>query len=62
MKRKTIHFGVKARLAVDEDSGFVRQADMTSANAHDSWLGDALIQVDERGYFANKAYKTRGVL
>ena len=29
---------------------------MTSANAHDSRLGEALIQGDEQGYFADKAY------
>jgi Transposase DDE domain len=30
MKRKTAHFGYKAHLAVDEGSGLVRQAEMTS--------------------------------
>jgi IS5 family transposase len=32
MKRKMAHFGYKAHLAVDEGSGLVRQAEMTSAN------------------------------
>jgi transposase, IS5 family len=38
MKRKTVHFGYKAYLAVDEGSGLVRQAEMTSANVHDFCL------------------------
>jgi IS5 family transposase len=56
MKRRKVHFGYKAHLAVDEGSGFVRQAEMTSANVHDSRLAEALIQGDEQGYFADKAY------
>ena len=56
MKRKTVHFGYKAHLAVDEGSGLVRQAEMTSGNVHDSRLAEALIQGDEQGYFADKAY------
>src|SRR5271154_2707583 len=59
MKRKTVHFGYKAHLAVDEESGLVRQAEMTSANVHDSRLADALIQGDEQGYFADKAYDSQ---
>ena len=55
MKRKTAHFGYKAHL-VDEGSGLVRQAEMTSANVHASRLAEALIQGDEQGYFADKAY------
>ena len=56
MKRKTVHFGYKAHLAVDEESGLVRQAEMTPAHVHDSRLAEALIQDDEPGYFADKAY------
>ena len=59
MKRKTVYFGYKAHLAVDEESGLVRQAEMTSANVHDSSLADALIQGDEQGYFADKAYSSQ---
>jgi transposase, IS5 family len=53
------HFGYKAHLAVDEGSGLVRQAEMTSANVHDSCLADALIQGDEQGHFADKAYRSQ---
>ena len=59
MKRKTVHFGYKAHLAVDEESGLVRQAEMTSANVHDFCLAEALIQGDEQGYFADKAYSSQ---
>jgi IS5 family transposase len=56
MKRKKAYFGYKAHLAVDEESGFVRQAEMTPANVHDSCLSETLIQGDEQGVFADKAY------
>jgi transposase, IS5 family len=59
MKRKKAHFGFKAHLAVDEGSGLVRQAEMTSANVHDFRLAEALIQGDEQGYFADKAYSSQ---
>ena len=61
MKRRKAHFGCKAHLAVDEGSGLVRQAEMTSANVHDSRLAEALIQGDEQGYFADKAYSQPSV-
>ena len=56
-KRDKTYFGYKAHLAVDEESGLVRQAEMTSANVHDSRLGETLIQGDEQGYFADRAYE-----
>ena len=42
-------FGYKAHLAVDEESGVVRQAEMSSADLHDSQRGLAMIQGDEGG-------------
>jgi len=60
-KRDKTYFGYKAHLAVDEESGLVRQAEMTSANVHDSRLGEALIQGDERGYFADRAYDSQAL-
>ena len=53
-KRDKTDFGAKAHLAVDEACGLVRQAEMTSANVHDSRCGEALIQGDEQGFFAEK--------
>src|SRR5580700_3834521 len=58
-KRDKTYFGYKAHLAVDEGSGLVRQAEMTSANVHDSRFGEALTQGDEEGYFADKAYSSQ---
>ena len=59
VKHGKSHFGFKAHLAVDEGSGLVRQAEMTSANVHDFRLAEALIQGDEQGYFADKAYSSQ---
>ena len=58
-KRDKTYFGYKAHLAVDEGSGLVRQAEMTPANVHDSRLGEALIQGDEQGFFADRAYDSQ---
>src|SRR4029077_21265277 len=60
-KRDKTYFGYKAHLAVDEESGLVRQAEMTSANVHDSRLGEALIQGDEQGFFADRAYDSQAL-
>jgi IS5 family transposase len=60
-KRDKTYFGYKAHLAVDEGSGLVRQAEMISANVHDSRLGEALIQGDEQGYFADRAYDSQAL-
>ena len=60
-KRDKTYFGYKAHLAVDEESGLVRQAEMTPANVHDSRLGEALIQGDEQGYFADRAYDSQAL-
>jgi IS5 family transposase len=59
MKNKKAHFGDNARLAVDEDSGLVRQAEMTPANVHDSRLGEALVQGDEQAVFATAPVTAR---
>ena len=59
MKRKKAHFGYKGHLAVDQGSGLVRQAEMTSANVHNSRLGEALVQGDEQAIFADRAYDSQ---
>lgn len=56
VKRGKSHFGYKAHLAVDEQSGLARQAEMTSANVHDARKAEAFIQGDEGGFLADKAY------
>ena len=55
-KNGTSHFGYKAHVAVDQDSGLVRQAIMTPADVHDSVKMDALVQGDEAAVYADKAY------
>ena len=60
-KRDKTYFGTKAHLAVDEESGLVRQAEMTPANVHDSRLGETLIQGDEQGFFADRAYDSQAL-
>ena len=39
----------------------MRQAEITSANVHDCRLAETLIQGDEQGYFADKAYSGQGL-
>ena len=46
VKNDETSFGYKAHLAVDEESGLVRQAEITSADLHDSQRGEAMIQGD----------------
>ena len=49
-------FGYKAHVAVDEGSGLVRRATMTSADVHDSVPADDLVRGDEEAVYADKAY------
>ena len=55
-KNGTSRFGYKAHVAVDQDSGLVRQAIMTPADVHDSVKMDELVQGDEAAVYADKAY------
>ncbi len=61
VKNGETYFGYKAHLAVDEESDLVRQAEMTSADLHDSQRGEAMIQGDEEAYYADKAYDSRAL-
>jgi transposase, IS5 family len=54
------HFGYKAHIAVDQDSGLIRKAILTPASVNDSEVADALILGDERAVYADKAYEQRG--
>jgi IS5 family transposase len=60
-KNGETYFGYKAHLAVDEESGVVRQAEMTSADLHDSQRGLAMIQGDEEAYYGDKAYDSQAL-
>jgi IS5 family transposase len=44
VKNDKTYFGYKAHLAVDEASGIARQAEMTSADLHDSQRDEAMIE------------------
>jgi len=50
-------FGYKAHLGVDEGSGLIRRAELTSAKVGDSLIADKLICGDERAVYADKAYE-----
>jgi IS5 family transposase len=50
-------FGYKAHLGVDEGSGLIRRAELTSAKINESQVADSLICGDERAVYADKAYE-----
>lgn len=60
-KHGKTYFGYKAHLAGDEESGLIRQAEMSSADLHDSQMGAVLIQGDEEAYYADKAYDSQAL-
>jgi transposase, IS5 family len=53
------HFGYKAHLGVDQGSGLIRRATLTSAKVNESEAADALICGDETAVYADKAYEKR---
>ena len=53
------HFGYKAHVAVDEGSGLIRKALLTSAKVNDSEVADQLICGDEQTVYADKAYDSK---
>ena len=61
IKNDKTYFGYKAHLAMDEESDLIRQAEMTSADVHDSQRGEAMIQGDEEAYYADKAYDSNAL-
>jgi len=52
-------FGYKAHIGVDEGSGIIRDAILTSADLHDSLVGSSLVQGDEEAIYADKAYDSQ---
>lgn len=50
------HFGMKAHIGVDAQSGCVHSAEMTAANVHDSVVTDALLHGEEEIAFGDSAY------
>jgi IS5 family transposase len=55
------HFGYKAHIAVDEDSGIIRTAVLTGADVHDSQVATTLIQGDEAAAYGDKAYGSKAL-
>ncbi len=53
------YFGYKAHIGVDEGSGLIRRAELTSAKVYESQAADALVCGDERAVYADKAYEQR---
>lgn len=51
------HFGMKAHIGVDADSGLVHTVTTTAANAHDVTQAAALLHGEERIVFADSGYR-----
>lgn len=52
-------YGYKVHAAVDEESGIVRRAEVTSADLHDINMGPALVMGDEQAVYADKGYDSK---
>jgi IS5 family transposase len=50
------HFGMKAHIGVDAESGLAHSADMSAANVHDSQVAEALLHGDEAVVLGDAAY------
>jgi IS5 family transposase len=50
-------FGYKAHVGVDEGSGLIRRAELTSAKIYESQVAEALICGDERAVYGDRAYE-----
>ena len=51
------HFGMKAHIGVDADSGLVHTVTTTAANAHDITQAAALLHGQEQQVFADSGYR-----
>lgn len=58
-KNDKSHFGYKAHVGIDQESGLIRDAILTGADLHDSVVGPSLVQGDEAAVYADKAYDSR---
>lgn len=52
-------FGYKAHVATDQGSGLIRRALLTPASTYESEVADALIELDVRAVYADKAYEKK---
>ena len=53
------YFGYKAHIAVDEGSGLIRRAELTSARISDSEKAEELVCGDERAVYADRGYESK---
>lgn len=53
------HFGYKAHLGVDADSGLIRTVQLTSAQVNESAVADGLVSGDEGAVYADRAYESQ---
>lgn len=58
LKRENF-FGYKAHVAVNVGQGFIRRALLTGAKTYESEVADALIDLDVRALYADKAYEKK---
>lgn len=59
IKNGKSHFGYKAHIGVDERSGLIRRAELTSAKVYESEVADRLICGDERAVYADRGYEKK---
>ncbi len=55
-KGKTWHFGMKAHISVDANSGLIHTVGVTTASDHDSSVTSRLIREGDRAVFSDKGY------
>lgn len=55
-RNKKYCYGYKLHVGVDQDSGIIRQAEITEARINDHEVFDELISGDEQAVYADKAY------
>jgi IS5 family transposase len=58
-KGNNYHFGMKAHIGVDAESGLVHTLEVTTAKVADSVMTDALLHGGERGVLGDRAYSRK---
>lgn len=59
-KGNTWHFGYKAHIGVDKDSGLVHTVEVTSANVHDVTMASSLLTGEEETVYGDSGYLGAG--
>ncbi len=57
--KRTLFFGYKLHIGVDQGSGLIRSRLLTTARVYESEVADSLIMGDERAVYADKAYEKK---